>query len=85
MKDFFEDFCKALLLEPSEKIWSDGEEILCNSSDGAEAIADLLEILYRSEDSNIVVNTGYYDPAEDMESGEENDHTGWYYVHVDGT
>ena len=43
----------------------------------------LLELLYRKDGEEILINTGYYDPEEDKRNGEEDRYTGWYYVNVD--
>ena len=60
-----------------KKIWSDGNEILCPTQDYANAIADLIEALYKSAGKEVDAITGHYDPAEEEES---DDHTGWWYV-----
>lgn len=64
-------------------VWSDGCEILCKTESAADAMADLLESLYRSEEQDVLVNTGYYDPEEDEKAGECDRYTGWWYVNVD--
>lgn len=63
-------------------VWSAGDEILCRTESAADAIADLIEQLYRSQGEDIFVNTGSYDPEEDKRSGEEDRFTGWWYVNV---
>lgn len=45
-------------------------------------LADLFEQLYRSQSEEVVVNTVFYDPAEDKRSGEEDRFTGWWYVNI---
>ena len=73
-----------ILPDYSEGImWSDGIEILCQTEELAEIIADLLELLYRKDEIDCKVNTGYYDPEEDKRNGEEDRYTGWYYVNID--
>ncbi len=62
-------------------IWSDGHEILCKTYEQAEGVADVLSMIFF--DSSSDVHTGYYDPKEDCQSGEIDDHTGWYYVNFD--
>lgn len=57
--------------------WSDGTEILCDTEERAEALADFLEALGTEP------HTGYYDPEEDKRSREEDEYTGWYYVDFD--
>lgn len=60
------------------RIWSDGEEILCENEQLAENIADLIDAMYGEQ----TVNTGYYDPAEDKRNNEVDSHTGFFYVTV---
>lgn len=68
------------LLPPSPAhIWQDGDEILADSKQAAEGIADLIDAIY----GDMVTNTGYYDPAEDARNGEVAQNTGYYYVNVD--
>ena len=64
-------------------IWSSGYEILCRTESAANAIADMIECLYRAQDENILVNTGYYDPVEDERNNEVDSFTGWWYVNID--
>ena len=65
-------------------IWSDGTEILCKTAEAADAIRDLIELLYRAEDGkDLHFITGYYDPAEDRTNGEEDRYTGWWYVAIE--
>lgn len=74
----FEYILKSLPHEPEDAIcgiWSDADEILCNTEAKADAIADLLEALGYD-----CVVTGYYDPIEDERSGETDKYTGWCYV-----
>lgn len=59
-------------------IWTDGSEILCNTENRAEVVADFLEALGFEE-----VRTGYYDPEEDKRNHEVDHHTGWWYVDFD--
>lgn len=56
-------------------IWHDGSEILCDTEERAEAIADFFEALGFGD-----VHTGYFDPEEDERNGEVDSHTAWYYV-----
>ena len=67
-----------------EDVWcNNGDEIMCRSSDAADAIADLIESLYRSQDETVTIVTGYYDPEEDERNGETDRCTGWWYVNMD--
>ena len=64
--------------EPA-RIWSkDPDEILCENEQIAETLADLFDAMYGEP----TVNTGYYDPAEDEQSGEADERTGYWYVSV---
>lgn len=82
-KNWFEIIAERLRDFSEGDIWSDGgDEILCRTESAADAIADMLEQLYRSQDEEIQVNTGFYDPEEDKRNGEENRYTGWWYVNI---
>lgn len=63
-------------------IWSSGDELLCRTESAANTLADMLEQLYKSQDQNIIINTGYYDPEEDKRNQEEDRYTGWWYVNI---
>jgi len=68
-----------LLPHEDARIWAhDGDEILCETEQTAETIADLFDALYGEE----TVNTGYYDPVEDERNGETDCRTGYYYVQI---
>lgn len=58
-------------------IWHSGTELLFNTEERAEAIADFLEALGVEN-----VSTGYYDPEEDERNNEVDKYTGWYYVNA---
>ena len=60
------------------RIWTDGEEVLCETEQLAENIADFFDALYGTQ----TVNTGYYDPEEDERNNEVDRHTGFYYVTI---
>ena len=64
-------------------IWSNGCEILCKTESAADALADMLECLYKAQDEEILINTGYYDPEEDKRNNEVDRNTGWWYVNID--
>ena len=63
-------------------VWSAGDEILCKTESAADALADLLWQLYRSQDEDVVITTGFYDPEEDKRNGEQDRFTGWWYVYI---
>ena len=75
--------CEALPDYSEGKIWSDGIEILVKTESAADAVADLIESLYRLQGEEVLVNTGYYDPEEDKRNNEEDRYTGWWYVNID--
>lgn len=58
--------------------WTDGEDILCNTEQEADNLANFLEDLGFD-----IVHTGYYNPDDDEKSGEVDDHTGYWYVSID--
>ena len=61
--------------------WFDGEEILCETSELAELMADILENVSGEKQ---IVHTGYYNPEEDaLELYGPFKTTGWYYVDFD--
>lgn len=55
--------------------WTDGEEILCETEEQADIIADFLEDLGFD-----CLNTGYYDPEEDKRDNCVDEHTGYWYI-----
>ena len=63
-------------------VWSAGDEILCKTESAADALADMLWQLYRSQDEDVVITTGFYDPEEDKRNGEQDRFTGWWYVYI---
>ena len=81
--NWFDDITERLRDYSEGDIWSDGSEILCRTESAADALADMLECLYRAQGEDILVNTGYYDPEEDAKSNETDRYTGWWYVNID--
>jgi hypothetical protein len=81
--DWFYEIANRLRDYSDGNIWSVGCEILCKTEEAAEALADMFESLYRSQDEEILINTGYYDPKEDARNGELDRYTGWWYVNID--
>lgn len=73
-----DNVCALLPHTNDYRIWSDGSEILCETEQLAENIADLFDALYACQ----TVNTGYYDPEEDARNNEVDSRTGFYYVTV---
>lgn len=76
-KSIGEILLEMLPKQPDDQVlfWSNGDEILCKTADGADTVADLLEAC--GIDCAV---TGYYDPDEDQRSGEVDSLTGWHYV-----
>lgn len=64
------------------EIWCVGDEILCKTEEVADALADMFECLYGAQGEEILINTGYYDPIEDIRNGEVDKFTGWWYVNI---
>lgn len=62
----------------TKKIWACEDEIICETEQQADTIADLLEALGYD-----YVNTGYYDPEEDAKEGRTYETTGYWYVSID--
>ena len=71
---FYFGHLKAEELDPDEYVKATPE---------ADAMCDLLFQLYAAQGEEVVFHTGYYDPAEDARSGEEDRCTGWWYVDCD--
>lgn len=82
--EWFDVIAECLPDYSDEDVWcNNGDEIMCRSCDAANAIANMIESLYRSQGEEIVVKTGYYDPEEDARNGETDRCTGWWYVDID--
>lgn len=80
--NWFEKITERLRDYSEGEIWTNGDEILCKTESAANAIADMLVMLYKTQADEILVNTGYYDPVEDERNGETDRHTGWWYVNI---
>lgn len=79
--DWFAHICQRLIDGSGRSVRWDGDEmLLCRTESAADAIADLVEQLYRSQGEEVTINTGYYDPEEDKRCGTVDDYTGWWYV-----
>jgi hypothetical protein len=79
---WFDEIIDRLHNYPAENIWSNGDEILCKTEEVADALADMLECLYKAQGEDVLINTGYYDPIEDERNGEVDRYTGWWYVDI---
>lgn len=80
--NWFEKITESLRDYSEGEIWSSGDEILCKTESAAEAVADMLEMLYAAQGEDISVCTGYYDPIEDERNGELDRLSGWWYVNI---
>lgn len=80
--NWFEEIIDRLRDYSEGNIQSSGDEILCKTEEVADALADMFECLYRAQDEEILVNTGYYDPVEDERNLEVDRYTGWWYVNI---
>ena len=77
--EIFDGICEQLPKTNDYRIWSNGEEILCESMELAENIADLVDALYGGQ----AATTGYYeDEYIDDGGNEDTNENGWYYVHI---
>jgi hypothetical protein len=73
--DMEDDDCNSIDIWYSES----ADEILCRSEELADMIANIIEGISGEHEAH----TGYYDPDEDVLSGEVDEYTGWYYVDYD--
>ena len=62
--------------------WTNGEEIFCPSEATMEMVYEFLNDIFR-EFGNYTLITGWYDPEEDANSGEQDDCTGFNYVRLE--
>lgn len=81
---WFEIIAERLRDYSEGEVWCDGGDIImCRTESIADAIEDLLRQLYSSQNEDITICTGYYDPDEDRRNGEEDRCTGWWYVEIE--
>ncbi len=81
--NYFLAFCKSLPSNAEEEIWSDGSMILCKDGKTAKTIATILKLMYKKENIDVVIVTGYYDPNDDKRNDEVDMYTGWHYVSME--
>lgn len=81
--NWFQEIASKLRDYSDGAVWSAGDEILCKTESAADALADLLWQLYRSQGEDVVITTGFYDPEEDKRNGEQDRFTGWWYVNIE--
>ena len=62
--------------------WTNGEEILCPSEAEMEMVYEFLNDIF-NEFENYILITGWYDPDEDANNGEQDDCTGFNYVRLE--
>ena len=75
-------FINVIHERPYGNICTDGEEILVKTESAANTIADLIKMLYKADDKDITVCTGYYDTDEDHGDAITDYYTGWWYVRI---
>ena len=81
--NWFNEFMHRLNEYPEGKIWSNGDDILCDSEKTAGVISNIINQLYSSQGEDITIITGYYDPSEDKRYGMADEYSGWWYVTID--
>ena len=81
--NWFQEIADNLRDYSEGEVWSSGDEILCRTQEGCDAIADLLFQLYVSQDEFVSIKTGLYDAEEDKRQGELDRFSGWYYIDID--
>lgn len=81
-RDWYTEIGERLRDYSDGEVWYSGLEILCRTKEGADAIADLIWQLYATDDNEVVVKTGYYDPSEDERNNQVDRFTGWWYVDI---
>lgn len=81
--NWFELFLNRMRDYSDGDVWGNGDELMCKTEAIADAMCDLLFQLYAAQDEEVEFHTGYYDPAEDARSDEEDRCTGWWYVDCD--
>ncbi len=76
----FDMICELLPKTNDHRIWSNGEEILCENEAIAENIADLIDAICGGQ----AAVTGYYDEEWHIDSlgNEDTNVDGFYYVNM---
>ncbi len=80
--DWFSEIVTHLYGKQTKDFWSDGEMILCANKEQSDFLASLIEQLYKSQDEDVIVTTGYYDSEEDKQGCTVDDYTGMWYVTI---
>jgi hypothetical protein len=80
---WFNQITERLRDNPEGEMWTNGDCIFCKTEDASKCIADMLKMLYDSQNEFVSIITGYYDPKEDKRNDEEDIYTGWWYVTLD--
>ena len=72
--NWFGQIVRSLEKDKAEgRVWEKDGQILCETKDGANAVADLIQALYGAQGESVVVTTGYYDQKEDERNGSKKD------------
>lgn len=70
--------------QAKDSFWCDDSgQIMVPTESAANAIADMLELLYLSEGDEKSVNVKYYEPEEDFRDGVTDEYTGWWCVTIE--
>lgn len=70
--------------QAKDSFWCDDNgQIMVPTESAANAIADMLELLYLSEGEEKSVNSTYYEPEEDVRDGVSDEYTGWWCVTIE--
>ena len=67
-------------VEDDPGFWSNGEEILCPTHIECDIIATFLSDVFAEYPERPIIQTGYYDPAEDARNGETDKYSGFHYI-----
>lgn len=80
--NWFKMLIDHLPTDPECRVWTDGDEILCRSEEYSNAIADMVEYLYKEGGEEVVAVTGSYDEIDERD-GVVDDYTGCWYIYLD--
>lgn len=79
--DWLDLITERLRNHSKESFWCDDNgQIMVPTESAANAIADMLELLYLSEGKEVSVSSAYYEPEEDTREGISDEYTGWWCV-----
>ena len=60
--------------------WTDGEQILCPSEIECEIVVNFLLDVFSEYPETPLIQTGWYDPFEDVRNQETDDYSGFCYI-----